>query len=97
KPIPNFAVNLNQVKYKAFDDKEIEFDVIAVLGDYLILTELKAVMTSYDLNDLEKRKGNIKEAIEQLQRRAESVKHDWKKSKRCHLLNCLTNRMTKII
>lgn len=81
KPIPNFAVNLNQVKYKAFDDKEIEFDVIAVLGDYLILTELKAVMTSYDLNDLEKRKGNIKEAIEQLQRRAESVKHDWKKIK----------------
>lgn len=79
KPIPNFKVNTNQVKYDAFDGKEIEFDVIAVLGDYLILTELKAIMTSYDLNDLEKRKENIKDAIEQLRRRAESVKYDWEK------------------
>lgn len=82
KAIPNFAVNTNEVKYEAFDDREIEFDVIAVLGDYLILTELKAVMTSYDLNDLEKRKRNIKEAIEQLKRRAESVKYDWEKIKK---------------
>lgn len=81
KPIPNFKINTNQIKYDAFDGKEIEFDVIAVLGDYLILTELKAVMTSYDLNDLEKRKENIKEAIDQLQRRAKSIKHDWEKIK----------------
>lgn len=81
KAIPNFAVNTNKVKYDAFDGREIEFDVIAILGDYLILTELKAVMTSYDLNDLEKRKKNIKEAIEQLKRRAKSVEYDWKKIK----------------
>ena len=49
KPLPNFKINTNQIKYDAFEGKEIEFDVIAVLGDYLILTELKAVMTSYDL------------------------------------------------
>lgn len=81
KKIPNFAVNTNEVKFDAFDGRQIEFDVIAVLGDYLILTELKAVMTSYDLYDLEKRKENVKEAIEQLQRRAESVKYDWQKIK----------------
>lgn len=79
KTIPNFAVNDNKVEFVAFDGKNIEFDVIAVLGDYLILTELKAVMTSYDLCDLEKRKKNIKEAIEQLHRRADSVKYDWEK------------------
>lgn len=81
KAIPNFAVNENKIEFTAFDGKDIEFDVIAVLGDYLILTELKAVMTSYDLCDLEKRKKNIKEAIEQLHRRADSVKYDWKKIK----------------
>ncbi|BCN30738.1 YecA family protein [Anaeromicropila herbilytica] len=79
KVIPNFAVNTNEVKYEAFDGREIEFDVISVLGDYLILTELKAVMTSYDLNDLEERKRNVKKAIVQLKRRAESVKYDWEK------------------
>lgn len=81
KKIPNFAVNTNKVKYEAFDGKEIEYDVIALLGDYLILTELKAVMTSYDLNDLEKRKKNVKDAIEQLERRAKSVEYDWEKIK----------------
>lgn len=81
KAIPNFAVNTNKIEYEAFDGRNIEFDLIVVLGDYLILTELKTVMTSYDLNDLEKRKKNIKEAIEQLQRRAESVKYDWEKIK----------------
>lgn len=81
KAIPNFAVNTNTVTYIAFDGKDIEFDVISVLGDYFILTELKAVMTSYDLDDLEKRKKNIIEATEQLHRRAESVKYDWEKIK----------------
>lgn len=81
KKIPNFSVNTNKVQYDAFDGKQIEFDVIFVLGDYLVLTELKAIMTSYDLNDLEERKRNIKVAIAQLKRRAESVKYDWQKIK----------------
>lgn len=79
--IPNFSLNTNKVKYDAFDGREIEYDVISVLGDYLILTELKAVMTSYDLNELEKRKENVKEAIQQLNRRKESVRYDWDKFK----------------
>lgn len=77
KEIPNFQINTNKVKYEAFDGKEIEYDVISVLGEYLILTELKAVMTSYELNELEKRKENVKEAIEQLKRRKKSVRYDW--------------------
>jgi hypothetical protein len=77
KPIPGFYINENKVAFTAFDGKDIEFDVIAVLGDYLILTELKAVMTSYDLNELENRKQNIKDAINQLHRRLESIEYDW--------------------
>ena len=40
REIPNFSINENEVKYIAFDSREIEFDGIAVLGEYLILTEL---------------------------------------------------------
>ena len=79
--IPNFQINTNEIKYIAFDGKEIEFDVVSVLGNYLILTELKAIMTSYDLNDLEERKNNIKKAIKQLLRRKESIRYDWDKLK----------------
>lgn len=38
-------------------------------------------MTSYELNELEKRKENVKEAIEQLKRRKKSVRYDWRYSK----------------
>ena len=79
KTIPNFSLNTNKIEFDAFDGRQIEFDLVAVLGDFLILTELKAVMTSYDISDLETRKQNVKDAIKQLQRRAESVKYDWKK------------------
>jgi len=82
KPIPNFSLNTNKVEYVAFDGKDVEFDVISVLGDYLILTELKALMTSYDFKDLEvKRKGSVEKAVQQLKRRAKSVVCDWEKFK----------------
>lgn len=77
KKIPNFEQNINKIKFVAFDGKDIEFDVIAKLGDYIILTELKSIMSSYDLADLETRKKNIKVAIDQLKRRAESLIYDW--------------------
>lgn len=77
QPIPHLLVNTNSIVYKAFDGKDIEFDVVMVLGEYLILTELKAIMTSYDIMDLIERERNIKEAIQQLKRRKESVIKDW--------------------
>lgn len=77
KKIPNLAVNTNKVEYLAFDGKSIEYDIITTLGDYLILTELKALMTSYDVCDLESRKDNVKKAVQQLNRRAMSVREDW--------------------
>lgn len=86
-PIPNLSVNTNPIKYKAFDGKDIEFDVVMVLGDYLILTELKAIMTSYDLTDLIERKRNINKAIEQLKRRKESVINDWDTFRSCCSIN----------
>lgn len=86
-PIPNLSVNTNIVKYVAFDEKDIEFDLIMVLDDYLILTELKAIMTSYDISDLIERKSNIKDAIEQLKRRKESVIKDWNTFKSCVSIN----------
>ncbi len=77
KPIPNFSVNENKIEYTAYDGKQIEFDIVSTLGDYLILTELKALMTSYDVSDLESRKDNVKKAVQQLIRRAASVREDW--------------------
>lgn len=75
--IPNFELNVNKIEYVAFDGRNIEFDMLAKLGDYILLTELKAVMSSYDLADLETRRKNVKDAVKQLERRAASLIFDW--------------------
>lgn len=79
KNTPNISVNTNKIEYEAYDGKNIEFDIVVKLGDYLILIELKSVMTCYSLDELENRKENVFKAVEQLKRRANSVYFDWKK------------------
>ena len=76
-PIPNLKINTNHIEYKAFDGKDIEFDIVLLLDDYLVLVELKSIMTSYDLTDLCKRRNRIDEAVDQLKRRRNSVVKDW--------------------
>ena len=85
--LSNFQVNTNKIIFCAYDGREIEFDVILTLGNYLILTELKSIMTSYDINELKKREKNIDKAIEQLNRRKKSIKKDWKKIKELVSIN----------
>ena len=75
--IPNYHLNTNKIQYVAFDGKDIEFDVVSMIGNCLILTELKAMMTSYDYTDMIERERNIKKAVNQLKRRKESVIKDW--------------------
>lgn len=77
QPIPGLNVNSNKISFRAFDDKDIEFDFIATLNDYLILIEQKAMMTPYGAEDLSVRRKNVMEAVEQLNRRELSVKNDW--------------------
>ena len=80
KPIPGLKVNTNEIKFKAYDGREVEFDCIAVLKNCLLLIELKAVLKPYSLDSLEsKRKDRIEDAKEQLLRRREIVQHDWDK------------------
>lgn len=81
KTIPGFQLNTNKIEYMAFDGRQIEFDVVAKLKDFLLLIELKSIMKSYDLDELSAHGKNVDKAVEQLERRAESVQKDWDKFK----------------
>lgn len=75
--IPGLNVNSNKITFMAFDGRDIEFDFIATLNDYLILIEQKSMMTPYGAEDLCVRRKNVQEAVEQLNRRELSVRNDW--------------------
>lgn len=77
QPIPGLNVNSNKITFKAYDGRDIEFDFIATLNDYLILIEQKSMMTPYGAEDLCVRRKNVQEAVEQLNRRELSVRNDW--------------------
>ena len=79
KKIKGFSVNTNKVEYSAFDGENIEFDIIISFKNYLVLVELKSMLASYDLDDLESRRKHISDAKKQLLRRRESVQYDWDK------------------
>lgn len=77
QPIPGLNVNSNKISFVAFDGRDIEFDFIATLDDYLILIEQKSMMTPYGAEDLSVKRKNVLDAVKQLNRREMSVKNDW--------------------
>ena len=79
KCVDNLSVNTTTIDFLAYDGKNVEFDFIAVLDDYLILIELKSVLQPYDDDELARRKKTISFGVEQVNRRVKVVQKDWDK------------------
>lgn len=75
-------VNTNHVVFNAYDGKQVEFDCVATLEDYLLLIEAKSVLTPYDFDEYSKRKEFLQYGIEQVNRRSLVVQRDWEEFKR---------------
>jgi len=72
-------VNTNKVEFLAYDGKNVEFDFLGVLNDFLLLIECKSVLTPYDDKELCDRRGTIHEGVGQVLRRVKIVQNDWNK------------------
>ena len=79
KSVANLSVNTTTIEFLAYDGKNIEFDFIAVLDDYLILIELKSLLQPYDDDELARRKKTISYGVDQVKRRVKVVQKDWDK------------------
>lgn len=76
------SVNENKVEFMAYDGRNVEFDFLATLDDFLVLIEMKSLLQPYDDDELYKRRKYIKEGVDQVNRRVEIVKRDWEKIKK---------------
>lgn len=71
-------VNTNKIEFLAYDGRIVEFDFLAVLEDYLLLIEMKSLLRPYDDDELYRRWKTVSEGVDQVLRRVDIVKQDWK-------------------
>ena len=77
----NLHVNTNAIEFAAFDGKNVEFDFLATIDDYLIIMELKSFLRPYDNEEVHRRYKHIDDGIKQVKRRVDIVQKDWNKIK----------------
>lgn len=87
KKVSTLSVNSETIEFLAYDDKNVEFDFIALLDDYIIVMEMKSVLQPYDDDELYRRHKPISEGIEQVVRRAKIIQKDWDKIKKMSNIN----------
>ena len=81
-------INKNKMKFIAYDEKEVEFDLLFTFEDFLIMIELKKTMISYDIKEYFDTKNNvIKEAENQIKRRIGILNKDWEKIRKSSSIN----------
>lgn len=81
KNVPELSVNSETIEFLAYDDKNVEFDFVALLEDYIIVMEIKSVLQPYDEDELYRRHKPISEGIEQVIRRTKIIQKDWDRFK----------------
>lgn len=75
---PYIKVNTNKIEFKAYDGRDIEFDFIGLFEDHLLLIEFKHLRTPYSDKGKKNALDTLDFGIEQINRREDVLKHDWK-------------------
>lgn len=79
--VDSLAVNTNKIEFMAYDGRNVEFDFMATLDDFLIIIEIKSLLQPYDDDELYRRRKPVLEGVEQVNRRVKVVQKDWEKIK----------------
>lgn len=81
---PHIHVNTNKIEFKAYDERDVEFDFIGLFDEHLLLVEFKHLRIPFSDRMKKTALETIDFGIEQVNRRVEVLKHDWDKVKeRC--------------
>jgi len=74
----HIKVNTNKIEFKAYDERDIEFDFIGMFEDYLLLIEFKHIKLPYSEKQYKNAFDTIKYGVDQVNRREKVIKNDWK-------------------
>jgi hypothetical protein len=83
----NIPVVPHSIKFNASDGKEVQYDVVSWFKNYLILIEAKCLRIPHSAVDLYYCWNETLKGVEQLKRRKNLIKTDWKKFKNTDTIN----------
>ena len=84
-------VNKNNIKFQAYDGKEVEFDSLSVFENKLIVMEMKCRNTPYSPKERNDKSDVLIEAVNQVKRRVKVIQHNWSEIKKRASIELMEN------
>ncbi|GAA0125654.1 hypothetical protein UT300019_15560 [Clostridium sp. CTA-19] len=84
-------VNKNNIKFQAYDGKEVEFDSLSIFENKLIVMEMKCRNAPYSPKEKNDKTDILNEAINQVKRRVKVIQHDWNQIKKRASIELMAN------
>ncbi|MBS4842898.1 YecA family protein [Clostridium sp.] len=84
-------VNKNNIKFQAYDGKEVEFDSLSVFNNKLIVMEIKCRNAPYSPKERNDKSEILIEAVNQVKRRVKVIQHDWSEIKKRSSIDLMDN------
>jgi hypothetical protein len=79
---PHVQINQNEVAFVAQDGKMVEYDLIALFNNRVMLIEIKNLKRPFSPKEIYQREKEILYGVEQVKRRAEILYKQWEKIKK---------------
>ncbi|MCY8102553.1 SEC-C domain-containing protein [Bacillus haynesii] len=73
----HFSINRSQVKFLAYDGKDVEYDLIATFGGKIILIEFKCLNHPFSPKEVKQRYDDILYGVSQVKRRENILIRQW--------------------
>lgn len=74
---PLLNVNVNKIKFEAYDGESVEFDFIGTFEDKILLIEMKCIRKQYSPKEYYLREKDVLYGVEQVNRRVKVLMEDW--------------------
>lgn len=84
-------VNKNNIKFQAYDGKEVEFDSLLVFNNKLIVMEMKCRNAPYSPKERNDKSEILIEAVNQVKRRVKVIQYDWSEIKKRSSIELMDN------
>lgn len=92
---PYFEVNNTKVKFEAYDNKQVEYDMIGVMDHKILLIEMKCLTRPYSDYELNEKEREILNGVEQVNRREKILINQPELVQKHMDINLPTNSPTK--
>lgn len=98
--VPFLKINPKPITFAAFDGKEVEFDLLGMFEDVLLLIEIKCLKRPFSAKEIKQREEDVLDGVKQANRRELIIRKEWAKIREqanIHLPSMAPEKIIKIV